>query len=106
MCHFVDESVHEWSPPDFVPACLLSHLKTIRIRGFQGLPDEMEVVEYLLKYGAVLNTMTICTLEYFCEEKEMKLPLLGLREEVKLLQTISMFPRASKTCQIVFPKLK
>ncbi|XP_008226397.1 PREDICTED: F-box/LRR-repeat protein At4g14103-like [Prunus mume] len=106
VCHFVDESVHEWSPPDFVPACLLSHLKTIRIRGFQGLPDEMEVVEYLLKYGAVLNTITICTLEYFCEEKEMKFPVLGLREEVKLLQTISMFPRASKTCQIVFPKLK
>ncbi|BBN68135.1 F-box/RNI-like superfamily protein [Prunus dulcis] len=84
VCHFVDKSVHEWSPPDFVPACLLSHLKTIRIRGFQGLPDEMEVVEYLLKYGVVLNTITICTLEYFCEEKEMKCPLLGRREEIKL----------------------
>ncbi|KAK9937695.1 hypothetical protein M0R45_014468 [Rubus argutus] len=55
-----------WSPPESVPKCLLSSLKTITIKGFQGKGfygylDEMELIKYLLKNCLVLERMTIYT---------------------------------------------
>ncbi|KAL6199241.1 hypothetical protein ACLB2K_029027 [Fragaria x ananassa] len=41
-------SDHQWSPPDSVPICLLTHLKTVSIWGFKGKPDEMDAAKYLL----------------------------------------------------------
>jgi hypothetical protein len=53
-----------WSPPESVPKCLLSSLKTISIKGFQGKGffgylDEMELIKYLLKNCLALEKMTI-----------------------------------------------
>ncbi|KAL6198992.1 hypothetical protein ACLB2K_028780 [Fragaria x ananassa] len=58
--------VLNWIPPKSVPNCLVSHLKTISIRGFRGkrcigYQDEVEVTKYLLKHGRVLEKMTIYT---------------------------------------------
>ncbi|KAM1758867.1 hypothetical protein TB2_007764 [Malus domestica] len=56
---FSEHSQDRWNPPELVPDCLLSHLKTISLRGFQGSQDEMEVAKYLLKNGEVLKKLTI-----------------------------------------------
>ncbi|KAM5586459.1 hypothetical protein ABKV19_005396 [Rosa sericea] len=69
------KKVLNWIPPNSVPNCLLSHLKTISIRGFRGKGcdgylDEMELTKYLLQNGRVLEKMTIYTLGAFRDTKE------------------------------------
>lgn len=44
-----------------MPACLISHLKTITIIGYRGYPHEMKVAKYLIENGKVLNKMTVHT---------------------------------------------
>lgn len=56
-----EDSQLQWNPPEVVPICLTSHLKTISIRGFNALRVEIDVAKYLLKNGQVLNKMTIYT---------------------------------------------
>ncbi|KAK1386863.1 hypothetical protein POM88_015041 [Heracleum sosnowskyi] len=43
------ESSFMWSPPELVPQCLSSHLKTIEIKEFLGTYEELSLVKYLLK---------------------------------------------------------
>ncbi|XP_050383525.1 F-box/FBD/LRR-repeat protein At4g00160-like [Argentina anserina] len=93
--HHSDELHHEWNPPEFVPACLVSHLKKICIRGYKGTPDQMEVAEYLLKHGAVLNKVTVHRIT----------KCMSSKKEKKLWQGLKKLPRGSKSCQIAFPCL-
>ncbi|XP_004309667.1 PREDICTED: F-box/LRR-repeat protein At3g58980-like [Fragaria vesca subsp. vesca] len=86
--HSEDHLVHQWCLPDCVPICLLC-LKTICIRGFQGRPDEIEMVEYFLKHGEVLSNVTIHD-STICAGSSMRV--------------LSMLPRASKSCQLKFQK--
>ncbi|KAL6131889.1 hypothetical protein ACLB2K_070262 [Fragaria x ananassa] len=51
----------EFFNPLECPACLVSHLQTISIKGFKGQQDEMDVAKFLLKNGVVLNTTIIHT---------------------------------------------
>ena len=56
--------VLNWIPPEHVPNCLSSRLKTISIKGLTGKAhigylDEMELTKYLLKHGRVLEKMNI-----------------------------------------------
>ena len=81
-----------WSPPESVPNCLLSHLKTICIKAFQGkiftgYLDEIQVIKYLLKNGQVLENMTIYTSGFSTDAEE------------KLIEEFSMFERGSGTCR-------
>ncbi|KAM5575445.1 putative FBD-associated F-box protein [Rosa sericea] len=77
-----------WHPPELVPNCLLSHVRTICIKKFLGRDDEFEVAKYLLKNGEVLNSMEICTgRDVVCTKEEM-------------LEKLLMFERVSKTCQV------
>ncbi|KAH0986481.1 hypothetical protein GBA52_013658 [Prunus armeniaca] len=48
---YVLYSEHRWRKPESVPVCLISHLKTITIRGYKGYPHEKKVAKYLLKKG-------------------------------------------------------
>lgn len=85
--------VLNWIPPESVPKCLLSHLKTISIKGLKGKRyigylDEMELTKYLLKNGRVLEKMTISTPGL----------LWGTKEEI--YTEISMFEWGSKTVQV------
>lgn len=80
-----------FTPPEFVPVCLSSHLKTIYMRGFNGRWVELEVLNYLLGYGQVLDELTISSH-----------PTLGYRKEESLSKEILLFPRASRTCEVKF----
>ncbi|XP_062011818.1 putative FBD-associated F-box protein At3g50710 [Rosa rugosa] len=82
-------SSHQWSPPESIPICLLTHLKTVSIRGFKGKLDEMDVAKYLLNNGEVLKKMT-----FYSED------LLRTKEELKM--ELSMCHWGSKTCQVEF----
>lgn len=82
-----------WIAPESVPNCLLSHLKTISIKGFKGKAyiiylDEMELTKYLLKNGRVLEKMTIYT------------PGLWQGTKEDIYSEISMFKWGSKTVQV------
>ncbi|KAL6205951.1 hypothetical protein ACLB2K_023203 [Fragaria x ananassa] len=73
-----------------VPFCLISNLKTVSIMRFRGLPEEVEVVKYLLKNSQVLKTMTISTLRTTCGDVE------------KVHENLRMCSRGSKTCEVEF----
>ncbi|XP_048447368.1 F-box/FBD/LRR-repeat protein At1g78750-like [Pyrus x bretschneideri] len=79
-------------PSVLVPVCLSSHLKTISMRGFHGEQEEVEVLKYLLKYGEVLNKMTISPKNFVgssaCLTKE------------ELCKEILLFQKGSETCQV------
>ncbi|XP_062011821.1 uncharacterized protein LOC133728418 [Rosa rugosa] len=82
-----------WVPPDSIPKCLPSHLKTISINGFYGKGtigylDEMELIKYLLKNGRVLEKMTIYT------------PGLHRGTKEEFFDELSMFEWGSKTVQV------
>ncbi|KAL1815583.1 hypothetical protein ACET3Z_018157 [Daucus carota] len=75
-----------WSPPDRVPDCLSSKLKSIEIKNFQGINDEFSLVKYLLKHGRVLEMMSIdCSL---------------LADDAKIQKKLYKFRRASSTCKL------
>ncbi|KAM2459128.1 hypothetical protein ACFX1W_007844 [Malus domestica] len=78
-----------WEIRQTLPFCLLSHLKTIFIKGFKGQRDEMEVAKYLLKNNVVLDKMATSTGDLNCTKEEVH-------------QEFSMFERVSKTCQVEF----
>ncbi|XP_068309884.1 FBD-associated F-box protein At5g60610-like [Pyrus communis] len=62
---------HPWIQPNFVPNCLLSYLKTVSIRKFEGRQADMEVAKFLLKNSKVLNNITIATSDPQCAKKEL-----------------------------------
>lgn len=82
-------NAEKWNTPDFVPICLVSHLKTISVRGFQGHLHEREAAKYLLENGEVLRKMTIYTGDF-------------LPAKEKIYKEFSMFQRGSRTCQVEF----
>lgn len=79
----------QWLPPQVVPICLVSHLKTVAIEGFKGQVDAIEVAKYFLRNGAVLEKLTVSKAPT-CEE------IQALYEE---LLTV---PRVSKACIVEF----
>ncbi|KAJ4706767.1 F-box protein [Melia azedarach] len=80
-----------WTKPHFVPDCLLSHLKTIKIRGIKGEKNQLKLIKYLLKNGEVLDTLIICLQRAFPQK-------MGLKD--KLYQELLIFERGSKTCKV------
>nr|XP_011459597.1 PREDICTED: FBD-associated F-box protein At4g10400-like [Fragaria vesca subsp. vesca]XP_011459598.1 PREDICTED: FBD-associated F-box protein At4g10400-like [Fragaria vesca subsp. vesca]XP_011459600.1 PREDICTED: FBD-associated F-box protein At4g10400-like [Fragaria vesca subsp. vesca] len=76
-----------WNCEESAPRCLLSHLKTVLIRGFMGCRDEKQAAKYLLKNGAVLEEMTI-----YVDN------VLYSRE--KLCMEFAHFQRGSMTCRL------
>ncbi|KAJ4706773.1 F-box protein [Melia azedarach] len=81
----------EWTEPQFVPDCLLYHVKTIKIEGFQSEKDQLKLIQFLLKNGQVLDTLII-SLQSMLPQK------MGLKD--KLYQKLLMFERGSKTCKV------
>ncbi|PRQ30789.1 putative FBD domain, leucine-rich repeat domain, L domain-containing protein [Rosa chinensis] len=82
-------SSHQWSPPESIPICLLTHLKTVSIRGFKGKLDEMDVAKYLLNNGEILKMTTFYSEDLFRTKEELKMEL-------------SMCQWGSKACQVEF----
>ncbi|XP_050370144.1 F-box/FBD/LRR-repeat protein At3g52680-like [Argentina anserina] len=69
----------ECNPPEAVPVCLLSQLKTITIKGFKGQRVEMGVVKYLLNNGHVLTELTLYSGLLPAEANEMYKKFLMFR---------------------------
>ncbi|XP_061352935.1 F-box/LRR-repeat protein At3g26922-like [Gastrolobium bilobum] len=53
--------LQSWAQPTTVPNCLRSHLTSVQFEGYQGLEDELEFADYVLRYGFVLKAMNIYT---------------------------------------------
>ncbi|KAM5586405.1 hypothetical protein ABKV19_005360 [Rosa sericea] len=85
----------KWNPPEFVPICLSSSLKTICVKGFKGGQHEMEVAQYLLKYGEVLNTVIISTKNRFNRQDGHP-----YKTEEELCEELRVCPKGSKICQV------
>ncbi|KAL6179100.1 hypothetical protein ACLB2K_050616 [Fragaria x ananassa] len=50
-----------FEPPEIVPICVVSHLKTVSINQITGHDDQLDMVKYLLKFGEVPRNVTIVT---------------------------------------------
>ncbi|XP_050374796.1 putative FBD-associated F-box protein At5g56430 [Argentina anserina] len=50
-CYRQDELEWNFFNPPELPGCLVSHIRTISIKGFKGQRDEMKMAEFLLKNG-------------------------------------------------------
>ncbi|KAG8379538.1 hypothetical protein BUALT_Bualt07G0099400 [Buddleja alternifolia] len=70
-----------------LPICLESKLKKIDLWVFKGEEDEMKLIGYFLKNGKVLEQLHVHCLPY---------------EDITTLLRLFMFPRLSKTCQVLF----
>ncbi|KAL6199014.1 hypothetical protein ACLB2K_028802 [Fragaria x ananassa] len=90
-----DTPEHEWNPPEFVPMCLSSSLKTICVYRFKGRRYEMEVAKYLLNYGEVLNTMTISTKSRFNTQDGCP-----YKTEEEICKEFRVCQKGSKNCQV------
>ncbi|XP_004295674.1 PREDICTED: putative F-box/FBD/LRR-repeat protein At4g13965 [Fragaria vesca subsp. vesca] len=92
---FHESLEREWNPPESVPICLASSLKTICVNGFKGRRYEMEVAKYLLNHGEVLNTMTISTKDQFgCQDGR------PYKTEEELCKEFHACQKGSKICRV------
>ncbi|XVF03856.1 hypothetical protein REPUB_Repub05bG0029000 [Reevesia pubescens] len=86
-----------WTPPEKVPSCLLTHLKAVLIFSFNG---QMEMVEYFLKSGRVLEKLL---LKFKNESAGRKREIQDHQRIVDSTEGISELP--NQYSMIVFPSL-
>ncbi|CAI9102510.1 OLC1v1000792C1 [Oldenlandia corymbosa var. corymbosa] len=79
-----------WRDPEQVPKWLLHSLQAFSFTGLEGIPDEMAMIMYILKHGAVMKKI-----ELVCSAR------CQLEVKFKMTQEILMFPRSS-ICPIKF----
>ncbi|XP_027923012.1 F-box/FBD/LRR-repeat protein At3g26920-like [Vigna unguiculata] len=75
--------------PQFVPACILSHLKTCSIGCFRGSMDEFLFARYIMQNAKYLRTMKIKILSYNGEKPDM-------------IRDLSSCKKSSDTCKLSF----
>ena len=91
LCCLQEQSpILGWAPQPSAPNCLVSHLTFARFEGFEGFPDEMSFVEYLLQKGLVLETMII------------DVRYLDLEKKYSILKKLLNLRRGSGMCQLTF----
>ncbi|GFP86410.1 putative F-box/FBD/LRR-repeat protein at5g22670 [Phtheirospermum japonicum] len=81
-----------WMDPKRVPACLASHLGTVRIDSFGYSEDEFSMVRYILRNSKVLKRMEI----YPRDNR------IDLKDKSEAHERISLFERA---CELVLQNL-
>lgn len=79
-----------WKIPDKGIPCLTHHLKTVEILEFYGNKNQLELVRFILKYGQVLQKMSI-TWGYS-----------GVKYPIKISRQVKEFPRLSPTAALEF----
>ncbi|KAK9274159.1 hypothetical protein L1049_018973 [Liquidambar formosana] len=82
-----------WQPQDGVLTCLMYHLKTVEIDNVKGQENELGLISFLLKFGQVLETMTITW------STDLEKPVEIIHKALMLL----MLPKASSKVTITFP---
>lgn len=75
------------------PTCMLMNLKTIKYTETRGYDLNIEFLKYMLGNLKVLKGLTITCDTMFSE-----------KEEECMRAKLSMFPRASKDCQVHFAR--
>ncbi|XP_065862286.1 F-box/FBD/LRR-repeat protein At4g26340-like isoform X1 [Euphorbia lathyris] len=99
----------DWQRPESVPECLSMHLKTIEIFEFVGFPEELQIVEYLLECGKVLEKMIIhrfvlsksTIMKKKVKRDKVMSELLSLRRNCSTGEVMS-FKRSSSSCEVIF----
>ncbi|PRQ38745.1 putative FBD domain, leucine-rich repeat domain, L domain-containing protein [Rosa chinensis] len=87
------EGYEPFKPPEIVPICVVSHLKTVSITHITGHDDQLGVVKYLLKYGQVLRNVNIFT----CGALLFKTRHIT---EEKFQRKILKYHKSSNTCEV------
>lgn len=87
--HYLQQEMDDWNEPSTVPECMLSSLQSLSWSEYTGEPQEREVVVYILKHALHLKTATI-------ESSESEVP------KFEMLKELSLSPRASAACQLMF----
>ncbi|RZC64686.1 hypothetical protein C5167_008377 [Papaver somniferum] len=83
--HFIQEvKGYEWTL-DTTPLCLLLFLKSIELRNFKGLPEEMEFTRFFLEHAQVLQLVVLRR-------------GIALNSSSEAIQQLQNFPRASTDC--------
>ncbi|KAI3979558.1 hypothetical protein MKX01_001750 [Papaver californicum] len=78
-----------------VPRCLLLHLKTIKVRKFEGSTEELKLVKCFLKNGRILQMLII-------ESGITSKSIAGLEKKNRIMELLVMYPKASTNCMVKF----
>uniref|UniRef100_A0A803MF16 FBD domain-containing protein n=1 Tax=Chenopodium quinoa TaxID=63459 RepID=A0A803MF16_CHEQI len=89
----------DWLPPDSVPYCLASKLKTIQLSGVQRTGASLRVLAYILSHADVLDKLCIDFewLNLINEHNEAHVMWM----ECQLCRSLFKLPRRSSTCEVV-----
>ncbi|KAI3886709.1 hypothetical protein MKX03_011131 [Papaver bracteatum] len=80
---------------NLVPRCLLLHLRTIKVRKFKGLQEELKLVKYFLENARILEVLI---LEIGTTSKSVP----GFEKNDEIMELDLMYPRASTSCKVKF----
>ncbi|KAI3958509.1 hypothetical protein MKW92_026417 [Papaver armeniacum] len=80
---------------DTVPHCLLLHLKSIEIQKFEGQPEELNFVKYILGNARVLEKLIL-------ESETTSDSFVDLKKKTEIMEQLLIFPRASANCEVKY----
>ncbi|GMI63720.1 hypothetical protein like AT3G59200 [Hibiscus trionum] len=75
-------------PPEQVPSCLISQIKSIKFQSFKGKKSELQMVEYFLKQAQTLENLII----HITARQNRKL---------RITEELLKIPRISHVCRVV-----
>ncbi|XP_026449152.1 F-box/FBD/LRR-repeat protein At1g16930-like [Papaver somniferum] len=76
-----------------VPRCLLLHLRTIKVRKFEGLQEEVKLVKCFLKNGRTLQVLLI-------ESAITSKSVAELEKKNQIMELLLKYPKASTNCMV------
>ncbi|KAI3968363.1 hypothetical protein MKW92_042687 [Papaver armeniacum] len=80
---------------NIVPRCLLLHLTTIKVRKFEGVPEELKLVKYFLENARILELLIL-------ESGFTSKSVPGFEKNDEIMELDLMYPRASTSCKVKF----
>ncbi|XP_061341177.1 F-box/FBD/LRR-repeat protein At4g00160-like [Gastrolobium bilobum] len=81
----------DWPYPQFVPESISLHLKTCRLKNYEGWKGELRFARYILQNAGFLQSMTISS-GFFRNQHEKR----------KMIKDICFRTRCSATCKLSF----
>lgn len=90
MCLNKVGDIH-WKDQHIVPECISTQLRTFTLKYYKGFNCEVQFTKYIMQNSKVLQNMTIHT-------------ALDI-DKYPMLETFSMCPRGSETCNLHFDKV-
>ncbi|XP_021715933.1 F-box/FBD/LRR-repeat protein At5g22660-like [Chenopodium quinoa] len=91
-----------WLPPNTIPDCLLSKLKTIKIKGLQAVGDDLRLLAYILSNAYVLEKLCIdVRMMDVVKAKNDREAAHILWKEGQFCRSLFKLLRRSSTCEIV-----